>query len=133
MKRSLPLRRASILLVTAAAVPASAGDARGAGDRVRHADFWSIGYAVQVAQSCPQWVVERQEVLAERGVLPRSDPRSGMLRTSKPDDRERLRGQNEAIADARRHGGFCRDVRAMAGPRWARLSRALRPRRDDDR
>ena len=52
--------------------------------------------AVEVARSCPGWKVERQEVLAERGVLPRSDPAPDMLSMDGAVDREYRRGLTDA-------------------------------------
>lgn len=125
-----PATGAAGILIATAVFFAAGGHAAGAGGRERGADFWAIGYAVSVARSCPGWMVERQEILAERGMLPRSDPASGMLRMDPSADREYLCGQTAAMAAARRHVRFCRNVRTVAGPRWARLSRVLRFRRD---
>lgn len=127
----------SVVMVAAVTLCASTGPADDGGGEPRGVgrgpDMWAIGYAVTVAQSCPSWTVERQEVLAERGILPRSDPASGMLRTDRAAERDHLRGQTDAAAAARRHARFCRDVRKVAGSKWPRLSRVLLLRREDPR
>lgn len=127
--------RTPIALIAMAALCSAAGPAEGGVGRDRGtvggSDLWAIGYAVAVAQTCPAWTVEGQEVLAERGILPESDPASGMLRMDGPAERDYLRGQTDAAAAARRHARFCRNVRTIAGSRWTRLARVLTPRRED--
>ncbi len=90
-------------------------------------DPWAIGYAVQIARSCPDWQVERQPVLAARGVLPRMDFGSPILAMDGPFSRELYRGQAEAEADHRRHPDLCLHLPRIAGPGWPRLARVMRP------
>ncbi len=126
-----PMPRTVVLLAAAVGLGAAAGRAEDGSGRARHRDLWAIGYAVEVARSCPEWQVERQEVLAERGILPRSDPASGMLHMDGATDREYLRGLTDASTAARTHPHFCLDVRRVAGAKWRRLARVLRSRGED--
>jgi len=89
-------------------------------------DPWAIGYAVQVARDCPGWQVERQQVLAQRGILPRADTGSDLLAMNGPFQRFYYEGQGAAEADRRRVAAFCDRVPAAAGRRWTRLARVLR-------
>ena len=90
-------------------------------------DAWALGYAVQVSRSCPSWEVEPQRKLAERGVLPTGPARASAWAFNGPFQRDYYDGLNDAEADGRAQPEFCRDVRAVAGPRWTRLARVFKP------
>ena len=100
------------------------------GDR---GDPWALGYAVQVSRSCPGWEVEPQRTLAERGVLPTGPALASAWAFNSPFQRDYYDGLNDAEVDGRSHPEFCRNVRAVAGPRWSRLARVFKPRSPDRR
>jgi hypothetical protein len=116
----IPLRLA--LVIGTAAIPIYTASA----EEVVAGDPWAIGYGGQVARDCPRWQVERQEVLAERGVLPRMKPGSNMLAMNGAFQKLYYEGQGAAEADRSRIQDFCRRVPAAAGSRWRRLARVLR-------
>ena len=89
-------------------------------------DPWAIGYAVHVARSCPGWEVERQEMLAERGVLTKPDTGGALMPLDGPFQRDYYRGQGDAEKDHDRSTDFCERVSEVAGPKWPRLARVLK-------
>ncbi len=116
----IPLRLA--LVIGTAAIPIYTASA----EEVAAGDPWAIGYGGQVARDCPGWQLERQEVLAERGVLPRMKPGSDMLAMNGTFQKLYYEGQAAAEADRSRTRNFCRRVPVAAGSRWRRLARVLR-------
>ena len=116
---------AFVALATVGATPVST---RSSTPRSEAGDGWALGFAVQVARTCPVWEVERQEILAARGVLPGQRPGGRLLGFDGPFQREYYRGQDDAQAALRRRADFCDRVRAIAGGNWPRLARVLKPR-----
>ncbi len=115
-----PLRLA--LVIGAVALPICTVKA----EAVVAGDPWAIGYGGRVARNCPGWQLERQEVLAERGVLPRMKPSSDMLAMNGTFQKLYYEGQGAAETDHGRTRDFCRRVPVAAGSRWRRLARVLR-------
>lgn len=116
--------RVLVTVALACAAPACVKDRRDA--RQAAGDPWAVGYAVQVARACPEWQLEPQERLAERGLLPKQASGSALIGFEGPFQREYYRGQADADADRRGRSDFCGRVREVAGPRWARLARVFR-------
>lgn len=116
----IPLRLA--LVIGAAAISICTARA----EEVVAGDPWAIGYGGQVARDCPGWQMERQEVLAERGVVPRLKQGSDMLAMNGAFQKLYYEGQGAAEADRSRAQDFCRRVPVAAGSRWRRLARVLR-------
>lgn len=108
------------------ALAAETAGAQAAGSGATAGDPWAIGYAVQVARTCPAWEVERQETLAARGILPKPPPGSVLFALDGPFQRGIYRGQADANADSRGRADFCRNLRTVAGARWPRLARVLK-------
>lgn len=89
-------------------------------------DPWAVGYAVQVARACPNWQLEPQETLAERGLLPQPESGSALIGFEGAFQRDYYRGQTDADEDRRGWDDFCSRIPEVAGPRWARLARVFK-------
>lgn len=120
-------RTATILVISGLFAAATSVSALSGPAYAGPGDPWAIGYGMQAERSCPDWRMERQQVLAARRVLPKMGFGSRLLAMDGPFSRELYRGQADAEADRRRHADFCRRLRQIAGPRWTRLARVVRP------
>lgn len=88
-------------------------------------DPWAIGYAVETVRSCSNWTLEPQELLAQRGVLPKPGSETGLTAFDGPFQRDYYRGQADAETDRARRTDFCRNLPGIAGSRWNRLAHVL--------